>query len=435
MKKQNIMGALVFAILLIPAAVIALNLPNFAYNSERESGHISLVVYQIGLSHVTMTVPVVFSDSMATISIPSSAIPQTIRVMGVEVESMRLRQNVPQSLLVKGDSVVVHTQSASYIGTYEGIRDNYLVILQEGKSALVDLSAITAIEVSRAVAMEAQYGTITLEIKANVSGPQTLNVSFLSRATSWKPSHFLDLEDGKIQTWAIVESSENWTDVSLTLVVGQPHIVFEGPIYAYDGAAFAKSREFSVMGLEEYHAYKYGKPFTISSGETAMVLLLSGTLKVEEEYFWAGDYYQSSSTPVEYVNITNTMDEPIPEGSIQFYRGNEWVGNDLVPYVAVNSTAKMMVAYAHDLKVEQKTVKIEHLSGVDKVTVQVKVTSYKEEGISITIQQTIPYRATLELANPTPRQEGQVLTWTESLGPGEYEIITYTYSIPVEKAL
>ena len=50
-----------------------------------------------------------------------------------------------------------------------------------------------------------------------------------------------------------------------------------------------------------------------------------------------------------------------------------------------------MVAYAHDLKVEQKTVRIEHLSGFDKVTVQVTATNYKAEAISIAIQQTIPY--------------------------------------------
>lgn len=223
----------------------------------------------------------------------------------------------------------------------------------------------------------------------------------------------------------------------MTLIVGQPHVVFEGPITPsyVSGAIATKSNDFSMTGLEDYYAYKYDRPFAITSGDTSVILLLSGTVSVEKEYFWAGDTYSSATTtPIEYVNITNTLNEPIPEGLIQFYRGNEWIGNDRMPYVAVNSTAKLMVAYAHDLKVEQKTVKIEHLSGIDKITIEVKATNYKTEGTSITIQETIPYQSTLELADPKPKQEGQILTWTLTLESGEQKLITYTYSIPVVKA-
>ncbi|MGQ9513448.1 MAG: hypothetical protein ACUVTL_00065 [Thermoproteota archaeon] len=435
MKKSNLIGACAFVVVLFPTMVIALNLSNLRSSSRQEPSQINLVVYQIGLSHVTMKIPVEFVDFRATITLPSSAIPQTLRITGVDIKSMKLRQKVPQQLLIKGDVIVVHTQSETYEGTYEGVQEGYLVINQEGRSTLISLSSITAIEVSRAVATATQENGITLEIDAEISGSYTINVSFLSRATSWSPSHFLDLEEGKIQTWAMIASSENWTGATLTLIVGQPHIVFEGPIYANNEGIFsAKSNEFRVTNLEEYYAYKYERPFLISSGETTMIPLLSGTLGIEKEYFWAGDYYSSSSTPVEYVNITNTLEEPIPEGPIQFYRGNEWIGNDRIPYVAVNSTVKLMVAYAHDLKVEQKMIKIEHLSGIDKITIQVKATNYKAERASITIKQTIPYKATLDVADPKPKQEGQILTWTVSLDPGESKFITYTYSMPVERS-
>jgi len=431
--------ALAIAII-IPTIAIGLMAPNFIGASQEEASHIELVVYQIGISHVMMTIPVDFVNSKATIALPSSAILQTLRVSGVDVIAMRLRQTAPQQLLVKGDSIIVHTESATYQGTFEGIQENYLVITQEGKSTMIGLGAVTAIEVSRAVAIPTMENAITLEITADVSGTQTLNVSFLSRGTSWEPSHFLDLLSGKIQTWAMVSSSDNWSSASLTLVVGQPHIVFEGPvpIKYLDEAISARSGEFTVTGLGEYHAYRYARPFTISSGDTAMILLLSGTVDVKRHYFWSGyntyysySYYSGDSSPIEYANVTNVLDEPIPEGLIQFYRGSEWVGNDMTPYIAVDSTAKLMVGYAHDLKVEQKTIGIEHLPGVDKVTIQVKATNYKAEGISIAIQQTIPYEATLESSDPRPLQEGQVLTWTLELGSGEQGLITYTYSIPV----
>lgn len=437
MRKLRILAicALVAAIL-IPAVAIGPMFQNYIGTSQQEPSHVDLVVYQIGLSRVTITMPVDFVGSKATIALPSSAILQTLRVTGVDIVSMRLRQKAPQDLLVKGDSIIVHTQSATYAGTYEGTQDNYLVITQEGKSTLIGLNAITAIEVSRAVTTPTQENAITLEITANVSGSYNLNISFLSRATSWEPSHFLDVESGKLQTWAMVSSGENWSGASLTLVVGQPHVVFEGPIpLSLAGGTFAtRSNDFSMTGLEEYYAYKYDRPFTISSGDTEMILLLSGTVKVEKEYFWSGDS-GGVTTPIEYANITNTLNEPIPEGLIQFYRGSEWVGNDRIPYVAVNSTAKLMVAYAHDLKVEQRTINIEHLSGMDKVTIQVEATNYKSEGISITIQQTIPYEATLLSSDLTPKQEGQTLTWTITLEPAGNEVITYTYSIPVKQTI
>jgi len=420
------------ATMLIPVVAISPIFQNLISASQQEPSHVDLVVYQIGLSHVTMMIPVDFVDSKATLTLPSTAILQTLRVTGVDIVSMNIMQKVPQQLLFKGDSIIVHTQSATYQGTYEGIQDNYLIVTQEGKSTLISLTAITAVEVSRAVTTTTQENAATLEITADLSGTYTLNVSFLSRATSWEPSHFLELASGKLQTWALVSSSENWSGASLTLVVGQPHVVFEGPIspsYA-EGAIAIRSNDFSMTGLDEYYAYKYDRPFAISSGETAMIQLLSGTVKVEKEYFWSGDTYSSTTTPIEYVNITNILGEPIPDGLIQFYRGSEWVGNDRIPYVAVNSTAKLMVAYAHDLKVEQKTIDIEHLSSVDEVTIQVEATNYKSEGVSITIQQTIPYQATLMSADLKPNQEGQTLTWTITLDPGEHTLITYTYSIP-----
>jgi hypothetical protein len=437
MKRVKILAICALAVaIILPTIAIGLMTPNFMGASQEDASHVELVVYQIGISHVVMTIPVDFVNSKATILLPSSAILQTLRVSGVDVISMRLRQTAPQQLLVKGDSIIVHTQSGTYQGTFEGIQENYIVITQEGKSTLIGLGAVTAIEVSRAVAIPTMENAITLEITADVSGPQTLNVSFLSRGTSWEPSHFLDLLSGNIQTWATVSSSDNWSSVSLTLVVGQPHIVFEGsvPIKYTDEAISARSNDFTVTGLGEYHAYRYARPFTISSGDTAMILLLSGTVDVKRYYFWAGSDYSGDSTPIEYANVTNVLDEPIPEGLIQFYRGSEWVGNDMTPYIAVNSTAKLMVAYAHDLKIEQKTVNIEHLSGLDKVTVQVKAMNYKAEGISITIQQTIPYQATLESSDPQPIQEGQVLTWTVALESGGQALLTYTYSIPVQKS-
>jgi len=441
MKKAKILAICALAIaIIIPTIAIGLMAPNFIGASQEEASHIELVVYQIGISHVTMTIPVDFVNSKATIALPSSAILQTLRISGVDVIAMRLRQTAPQQLLVKGDSIVVHTESATYQGSFEGIQEDYIIITQEGKSTLIGLGAVTAIEVSRAVAIPTMENAISLEITADVSGTQTLNVSFLSRGTSWEPSHFLDLLSGRLQTWALVSSSDNWSSASLTLVVGQPHIVFEGPvpIKYMDEAISARSNEFTVTGLGEYHAYRYARPFSISSGDTAMILLLSGAVDVKRHYFWSGyNYYPYSgdSSPIEYANVTNVLDEPIPEGLIQFYRGSEWVGNDRTPYIAVDSTAKLMVAYAHDLKVEQKTVRIEHQSGLDRITVQVKATNYKSEDVSIAIQQTIPYEATLESSDPQPIQEGQVLTWTLELGSGENEIITYTYSIPVRSEI
>jgi len=439
MKKYKILAICALAVaIVIPTIAIGLMAPNFIGATQEEASHIELVVYQIGISHVMMTIPVDFVDSKATIMLPSSAILQTLRISGVDVIAMRLRQTAPQQLLVKGDSIVVHTESATYQGTFEGIQENYLVITQEGKSTMIGLGAVTAIEVSRAVAIPTMENAITLEITADVSGPYELNVSFLSRGTSWEPSHFLDLLSGRLQTWAMVSSSDNWSSASLTLVVGQPHIVFGGsvPIKYTDEIFTGRSSEFTMTGLGEYHAYRYARPFTISSGDTAMILLLSGTVDVKRHYFWAGyNYYSGDSTPIEYANVTNVLDDPIPAGLIQFYRGSEWVGNDRTPYIAVDSTAKLMVAYAHDLKVEQKTVRIEHLSGFDRVTVQVTATNYKTEAISIAIQQTIPYEATLESSDPQPIQEGQVLTWTLELGSGERELITYTYSIPVRNGI
>jgi hypothetical protein len=429
MKNLKVLAVCAVVLAIMAPAVAALTLPNLLSAPLTEASNVNLVVYQIGLTHVTMTFPVEFVDSKATIILPSSAILQTLRITGVDIVAMTLKQIVPQQLLLKGDSIIVHTQSANFQGTYEGTQDNYLILMADGKSTLVEIDAITAVEVSRAVVPQTQTDGLTLIIEADVTGSKTLNISFLSRSTSWEPSHLLDLMTGQLQTWATVSSGQNWTGASLTLVVGQPHIVYAGmiPIGKDERTFAAMSSSSSPLG--EYHAYKYDKPFTITAGDVAMIRLLAGTVEVEKEYFWSDGY----SDPVEFANVTNTLDQPIPEGIVQFYRAGEWVGNDWTPYIAVASNAKLTVGYAHDLKVLQKTTNIEHLASSDRITIQVRTTNYKTEAISITIQQYLPYRATLESSDPPSIQEGSILTWKLSIGPGESKLITYTYSIPIEK--
>jgi len=448
MKKTTLVAVGLLLAVVVPVLAYTFRTPMQAVPVAQGGEGTSLTIYQIGLSYVVTQVEATFAGGKGSIILPASMIPQTLRIVDPDPVAMTLKGRIPeQLLLVKGDNITVHTATATYSGTYEGVKDGYLVLGLSGASILVKLEAITSIEVERAVLVEAPVEGVRVEIEAVVSdGPHNVTATFLTRGTSWQANHLLDVDSGSIRTWASVTSYENWTDARLSLVVGQPHIVFEGPIrYAFDEsktqAGAPAPIEWTVSGLGEYHEFQLSRPISLAAGGTTMLLLLNGSVGVEREYFWSSSqpYYYgvippvSESPVVEYVNVTNTLSQPLPKGLAQLYREQKWVGNDWMPYIAVDANAKMTVGLALDVEVKHEVTNIQHLVSSDRVTVQLTALNHKKEDIVLVLQQTIPYDATLIQADPKPQQLGQVLTWNVAVPRGQSTFVTYTYEVPVRK--
>jgi len=385
----------------------------------------SLTVYQAGVAYVVQGLSPRFSQGVATLTLPGSAILETLRFEGVNVSSIRVR-GARTGLLMKGDELTVRTESAMYRGIYEETLNGFLALRIGNTSVLIDTRSIVAIEVGRLV--QAPSGNVTVELVAKgVDGVKDLNASYLARGITWSPSHFLQLGTAELESWAAVQSSGEWSNVTLTLVSGEPHIAFIGPVTLdrFGGAPVELARVSFSLG--EYHAYRFTEPVTLEAGGRTVLPLLSGTVRVSEEYFWAGG-------PVAwYANVTNALSEPLATGVINFYSGREWVGSDSLSYTPSGGSSRLTVGNARDVVVSEKTIKIEHLTDVDRVTLQVTASNYKTETINLTLQRWIPYQATLVSADPAPAQEGQTLTWRITLSPGGIRAITYTYQMPAPK--
>jgi len=446
MKRATVIAAGLLLAVVVPVLAYTLRAPTQGAPIGQESEGTSLTIYQIGLSYVFTRFEATFTEGKATLVLPASVIPQTLRVLDPDPIALTFKARDPEpQLLVKGDNITVHTATATYSGSFEGIKDGYLVLLRGGASVLIKLEAITSIELERAVPVGVAVDAVRVEVEAVVpDGPYNVTATFLTRGTSWQASHLLDVDTGNLRTWASVTSYENWTNANLSLVVGQPHVVFEGPLkYAFEDNRMGAGApiEWTVSGLGEYHEFTLGRAISLTAGDTTMLLLLNGTVAVEKEYLWSGSqqYYGggvpkgSESPVVEYINVTNKLSQPLPRGLAQFYREKKWVGNDWMPYVAVEANAKMTVGLALDVEVKPQVLSIEHLASTDRVTVRLTAFNHKRTDIYLVVQQTIPYEATLVQADPKPQQLGQVLTWSLPVPQGQSAVITYTYDVPVRK--
>ena len=427
-----VIGSLLLAVLASPAGMPAAAADQF-------SGA-AITIYQVNVAHVVVNVTTTFQNGQARVEIPSSAIVYSLRVSDSRITSWRVAsgQSAP-SLLQLGDSVVVRTQSNSYSGNYLGQSEGYLVLEVNGETALVRVDSVISIEIRRLVSIAQSTGRTEIILEGNLTGPQSVTIAFLVRGMSWLAMSELDLTSSILSTRAYIWSSDNWTDASIKLVVGEPKIEL-GPELVradYTGSAYAANAPASV-GVEmtgAYYAFALPGRVTLNSAEELALRILSGEVQVVQFHQWVSydpRYVTNTEQSAELaLNITNALRIPVPWGYLSFYEGNDWLASTSNNYVPVGATRTFTAGPSRDIGVLSEVVSTERTSTAIRYSVKITARNYGSESALVVLRQWLPTESEVTARSGQPAETPTSLTWTLLMKPGDINTFTFTFEVPL----
>ncbi len=370
-----------------------------------------VMVYGNGVTFVEYQEAITLENGTNTVQfyLPSGALTDTLTVSGIDVATIATSEE-SQPIIESGDMITVYTNDGgSYTGKFISW-DTMLLIEADNGTIMIPETSITRIVLNQIV--QVQGPKILVQITTDSPpGDYQLNASYLMRGPQWTPTYFIYLDTSYLQCWATIQNVESWNNFTLVLVSGGPHIVYNGPILQplaginpLVAQAYSVSVDFTPSTTDEYHEYTYEPKLSFQENTTVKVPLFNGTINLRQEYFWNGGEVQNR------YHINNTLDQPLATGTVEFYRGTTWMGEDSIEYTPVNAESIAIVNYADDIKVTSTVTKSINQNNYQDQGINITIQNYKPTSIQILIQQdTNGY----DLVSTTPQATivGSTLSW------------------------
>ena len=159
-----------------------------------------------------------------------------IRATGQRQIEGRLVRVVPEDTMLP-DGMRSVTRNRVSVMTAEGLQT---FIFEEAESVIFTDPELRA-QIDSALAAVSEHRTRdrrTLQVVSRGKGKRTMRVGYVVAAPLWKASYRLTLADAaaekaRLQGWAVIEnmSGQDWTDVELTIVSGNP-VTFRQALYS-----------------------------------------------------------------------------------------------------------------------------------------------------------------------------------------------------------
>jgi hypothetical protein len=383
----------------------------------------NVTIYGNGVTFIKYELTVTLAEGTSTFkfSIPSGALIDTLIIAGIHVVKITTTEEF-HPLIEKGDVITVYTEDTMYTGKFIGWNSMLLLEANNG-TIMIPGDRVTKIVLSQVV--QVQGPRILVEVTTDASpGEYPVKISYLMRGPTWKPTYFIDLQTSYLECWATIENVETWDNFTLTLVSGGPHIVYMGPIYFSNPTLAYMSRpaivDFASSSIDEYHEYTYNARLSFENGTVVKVPLFNGTLTLRQEYFWTGGDVQNR------YHINNTLTEPLAAGTIEFYRGQAWIGEDSIKYTPTDAETTAIVNYAFDIKVNSTVTKSINQDNYQDQGTEITVQNHKNTNIQILIQQDI-YGYTLVTSTPSATKVGSTLSWIIDIDAGSSATLYYEW--------
>ena len=384
-----------------------------------------VTVYGNGVTFVTFEQAITLENdtSLVQFYLPSGALTDTLTVSGINVVKI-VTSDESQPIINRGDVITVCTEDGNYTGTFISW-DTTLLLQVNNETLMIPASRITMIILNEVV--QVQGPKILVQITTDSpAGDYLLDVSYLMRGPTWKPTYFVDLETSYLQCWATLQNVESWSNFTLVLVSGGPHLVYDSPVFQsyymvpMMDKVSSPSIVFTSTSTDEYHEYTYGANVSFEKGTTVKLPLFEGTVTLRQEYYWSGGEVQNR------YHLNNTLDEPLASGTVEFYRGAQWMGEDSIGYTPVNGESVAVVNYAYDIKVASTVTKSISESGYEDQGITITIQNYKQIDVQILIQQDIN-GYDLVTSTPNATRVGSGLSWVISVDASGTATIYYEW--------
>lgn len=277
--------------------------------------------------------------------------------------------------------------------------------------------------------------TLIWEVENTLTGPQTLEASYLTGGMNWRSDYVLVLNtddtSGDLQGWVTLtnQSGVSYANARLQLVAGDLNRVNEGRdmdmLRTADRARTPKDEsQFTEQSFFEYHLYTMARPTDIREQETKQLSLLeTKNFSLIKEYVVNGQegYYRTEYTPgapikdkvavfIQFRNAqTNQLGLPLPAGVIRLYKkdaqgGQQFIGEDRIGHTPKDEDVRLKVGDAFDVISTRKQLDYKVISSSTyEYTYEIRLRNHKENPITVTVNE--PFGGEWKIISSTYKPE------------------------------
>ncbi len=225
-------------------------------SSAHDADHVTL--YQNGLAAISLAreFEATGASQQVTFRVPTTAVFESVRVEGSNVQVQELRSSLAADpTLHPGDDLIVRLKdgTAPIEGTLVQMMGSQFALSHEGGSILVEMDAVSAIEVKgRALDPDAAGSTTITVVLTAPAGTRTIMIGYLAQGAGWTPHHLVDVQTGVWTFFASLTGLQDWSNVTLDLVAGSPNVVYQPSYRSFDATY---SMQFSGASLLDSDGY------------------------------------------------------------------------------------------------------------------------------------------------------------------------------------
>jgi hypothetical protein len=223
--------------------------------------------------------------------------------------------------------------------------------------------------------------TLVLDLDSAMSGPQTLDLSYLTNGMSWRADYVgaMSADETHMSLRGLVTlsntSGESYENARLQLVAGNVNVAQPQVQGMLKTIARVTSRSYGEMQQEnyfEYHLYTLQRPTSILNNQTKQVTMLAAQdipirktleLRGSQEYYESAQPDLGDRLPVGvYVSFDNKgegLGVPLPAGIVRLYKNDshglsQFIGSDNIDHTPKNETVRLYLGNSFDVTARKR---------------------------------------------------------------------------------
>lgn len=302
--------------------------------------------------------------------------------------------------------------------------------------------------------------TLQLNFDSEQSGPQTLDLSYLTGGMSWRADYVgvLSPDEKRLSVTGLVTisntSGASYENAHLQLVAGNVNVV--NPPIANGVPAGTAADVYSANGnvqqenYFEYHLYTLRRPTTLLDRQTKQVTLLSAKgvpVRKTLELRGSQDYYRSSEPDlgnrlpigvyVTFQNRGGDLGIPLPGGVFRIYetdshRISQFLGSDNIDHTPRNEVVRLHLGDSFDVTARKKQTDFHYDADPCSASssYEIAVSNAKTAAQDVLVVEPIPgdWRITAE-SQPHTKSSASTANWLVHVPADSKTVLTYTAQV------
>ena len=296
--------------------------------------------------------------------------------------------------------------------------------------------------------------TLVLDMESAQSGPQMLDLSYLTGGMSWRADYIgvLAPDEKHLSLTGLVTLSNtsgmSYDDAHLQLVAGNVNVV-EPPSYATlktIAEVRTSADTFRQENYFEYHLYTLQRPTTVLDRQTKQLTLLSAhnvPMSKTLELRGSPDYYRSAQPDIGdrlpvgvYVTFENRGGDlgiPLPGGIVRLYKNDshnisQFLGSDQIDHTPRNEPVRLHLGDSFDVTARKRQTDFHFAGGcTSSSSYEIVLSNAKTIVQPVLVVEPIPgdWQISDQNMNHT-KSSSSTATWKVRIPPGGRSTLTYT---------